>query len=153
MIIDYDVIYNKASFPFSRSENDRRRIEEEEDGVHTGSGASLYVACIIPLGERRSRETGRGGREENWLLSLDWEEEEVHACTRSLLRPAPTDSDMLPRNGGDDNACSSYQPRSDREGLTQRERERRRSRGVIRVAGAPDKGITPADGNLKRVPF
>ena len=101
--------------------------EEELRRRRRGSGESLYVACIIPLGERRSRETGRGGREENWLLSLDWEEEEVHACTRTLLRSAPADSDMLPRNGGgDDNACTSYQPRSDREGLTQREAEIKR---------------------------
>ena len=62
--------------------------EEELRRRRRGSGAGLYVACIIPLGERESRETGRGGREENWLLSLDWEEEEVHACTRSLLRSA-----------------------------------------------------------------
>ena len=123
-----NMMYNKASIHFSRHEDDRRRIEEEEEeGVHTGSGASLYVACIIPLGERRSRETGRGGREEiGCYLSTGKKKKYTLARALCCALPRLTDSDMLPRNGGDDNACTSYQPRSDREGLTQREAEIKR---------------------------
>ena len=73
----------KAHLNFSRPEDDRRRIEEEEEergrrGEWRESVCSLYH----PFGQTaKSRE----GREENWLLSLDWEE--VHACihTHSAL--------------------------------------------------------------------
>ena len=87
-------------------------------GGGTGAGEWSRSVCSLyhPFGQ-----TAREGREENWLLSLDWEEVQ-RMLTRSALAPAPTrltDSDMLPRNGRggrrgrhDKQQCTSYQPRS-----------------------------------------
>ena len=62
-----------------------------------GSGESLYVACIIPLGERRSRETGsvreRDGNKIGCYLSTGKKKKYTLAralCSSALPRLTPT---------------------------------------------------------------
>ena len=106
------------------TEEELRRRRRRRRGTH-GEWSESVCSLYHPFG--RTAESGEGdGKKIGCYLSTGKKKKYTLARALCCALPRLTDSDMLPRNGGDDNACSSYQPRSDREGLTQREAEIKR---------------------------